>query len=587
MTSEHRINHKARGWLFFALAALCLMVQLLAVEYQFNKHIDINWLSQLSPMALLGLVANNLGDALILLIPAVLLPARHRRWATWVIIGMVTFWCAAQLLYIPTYHDLMPFGSFTLVENIGPTLLKSVAGAISPRLLEVLLPPAALYAAYRLWFRESARAYTPAARTRLLAAAACLAAFVMIRLCSSYAHQIVDKTPSYTDQLRDDYAIMWTRQGDYLNQNGAVAYALYSAYSTLFSHKHLSSQERQQIRQFLDSRPAYTDNRFAIGETPNVVLLVVESLNAWVVDLRIDNREITPTLNALCRDSANIVALRMKTQARNGRSSDGIFIYNTGLLPLPVQAVANTYPEGNYPTLIRALSGYSSFYACCDEPSLWNVEQMALNYGYQHFFGREQIDPYIKQSGYRIDHVLLQQTARRIKRQPEPYFALVHTAGMHSPYDTALSDTSWIQRSSAFTPQVRCYLERANLFDQALAQFLTQIKENTLLVIASDHTEYVDNAPTGRRALDPVGDNCVLIIRGTPFGRTINQPFGQIDLYPTLLDLLGANQYPWKGLGKSLLRFPAIAPSTSSTDTTAIINRMLITGGYFRSDLKD
>lgn len=581
MTGEHGKHHKARSAIFFALAAMCVTVQLFAVTYQFNRHITPNWLSQLTPLSLLGFVANDVGDALVLLTPAVLLPARHRRWI-WAAIGMVTLWCTAQLLYIPTYHDLMPFGSFVLVENVGPTLLSSVAGALSPRLLEVLLPPALLLIAYRIWFRDSLNRYNPTISTRLLAAGTGLLIFAFIRLASTYAHQIVDENPSYADQLRNDYAIMWTRQGDYLNLNGAVAYALYSAHNAVFAHKRLSDSEREQISRYLANRPHYTDNRFAAGDRPNVVLLVVESLNAWVIDLRIDNREVTPTLNALCRDSANIVALKMKTQVRNGRSSDGIFIYNTGLLPLPVQAVANTYPDGNYPTLLRALDGYSSFYACCDEPSLWNVENMAANYGFQHFYGRAQIANDIKANNYRVDYTLLQHATRHIQEQTQPYLALIHTAGMHSPYNTALSDTSWIQRSNAYTPDVRCYLERAHLFDRALAHFLTRIDRGTLLIIASDHTEYVDHSPIGRRSLDPEGDNGVLIIRGTPYGRTIDLPFGQIDLYPTLLDLLGANRYEWKGLGHSLLRFPVTTPSTTSTDSTDIVNQLLITGGYFK-----
>lgn len=31
---------------------------------------------------------------------------------------------------------------------------------------------------------------------------------------------------------------------------------------------------------------------------------------------------------------------------------------------------------------------------------------------------------------------------------------------------------------------------------------------------------------------------------------------GQIDIYPTLLDVMGCNEYAWKGLGYSILRTP-------------------------------
>ena len=44
---------------------------------------------------------------------------------------------------------------------------------------------------------------------------------------------------------------------------------------------------------------------------------------------------------------------------------------------------------------------------------------------------------------------------------------------------------------------------------------------------------------------------------------------GQIDIYPTLLDVMGANHYPWKGLGHSILRYPV---------TSAVSKRQQVVG---------
>ena len=139
-------------------------------------------------------------------------------------------------------------------------------------------------------------------------------------------------------------------------------------------------------------------------------LLVVESLNSWVIDLRIDGREVTPTLNALCHDTINnLLTVNIRTQVKNGRSSDGIFMYNTGLLPLTTQAVANTYGKVPYPSLAKMMGNYDSFYACCDEPTLWNVREMSSTYGYSDFYGRAEIDSVIKNNGFLIDKALLEE----------------------------------------------------------------------------------------------------------------------------------------------------------------------------------
>ena len=58
---------------------------------------------------------------------------------------------------------------------------------------------------------------------------------------------------------------------------------------------------------------------------------------------------------------------------------------------------------------------------------------------------------------------------------------------------------------------------------------------------------------------DPVGKDIVsdksfvpLIILNAPFNMYYGKVMGQVDVYPTLLDLLGLNDYWWKGLGESI-----------------------------------
>lgn len=44
-----------------------------------------------------------------------------------------------------------------------------------------------------------------------------------------------------------------------------------------------------------------------------------------------------------------------------------------------------------------------------------------------------------------------------------------------------------------------------------------------------------------------------LIILNSPVGMRYEDVMGQIDIYPTLLQLLGLERYPWKGMGQSIL----------------------------------
>lgn len=557
---------------FFMLALVCIVVQLLAVEYHFNKIVDPLWLDHTSLSEMTNLIINNIADGMFLLLPFVALSSRWRKWS-WIVIWLVTLWCLAQLLYMPTYRDLMPLSSFFLIENLGGTVTKSALGSFRCADLEVLLPPVLLYITYKIWFKKGIEESNPLLGRRLVLAALCLIAFVGIRLGMTAIHYHQDdETTSFKQQFTNDYCVMWTRQGDYLNQNGVVPYMFYGIATTIHDRRTLTDAEKQEVTQFINEQPLPNDE-YASAQGKNVILLVVESLNSWVIDLRIDGREVTPTLNALCHDTINnLLTVNMRTQVKNGRSSDGIFMYNTGLLPLTTQAVANTYGKVPYPSLAKMMGNYDSFYACCDEPTLWNVREMSSTYGYSDFYGRAEIDSVIKNNGFLIDKALLEEVTELIPQRKQPFLCLVATAGMHHPYNAPMEPTTWVQESGKYTSEVRCYLECAAAFDTALAQFIQALKsqgiyDNTMLVIVSDHSEMVDDAPDGRPSIDPDGDRCVFLAINSGQNGMIAGPVGQIDVFPTIIELMGLGNQRWNGLGNSILHGDVTSVATSPLET--------------------
>lgn len=599
MKSTKRHIKRASLW-FYLFAMACIIIQLLAVEYHFNKLVDPEWLNHVSLKTVAMLATNNVADATILLLPFVLLKPKWRKWV-WIVIVLETLWCVAQLLYIPTYRDLMPFSSFLLTDNVGGTLIKSAAGAFRLAQMEVIAPPLLLYIAYRVWLKRSIEACNQPLSKRLLLSLLSLVAFLIIRLCITGIHyHNDDETNSLQEQITNDYCIMWTRQGDYLNNNGAVPYAIYCATTSILSKSTLSDEERHQVTQYINEMPHYTDDFYATARGKNVVVIVVESLNSWVIDLKINGKEVTPVLNALCRDTVNnIVALKMKSQVKNGRSSDGIFMYNTGLLPLTTQAVTNTHSDVPYPSLPKALgTGYDIIYACCDEPTLWNVRNMSANYGYKDFYGIAEIKDAVKANGYKLDKALLEEVSQLIPQRKQPFMCLVATAGMHHPYNSPMQPATWVQNSGLYTSEVRCYLETTNVFDTELGNFIARLKasglyDNTMIVVISDHNEMVDDDPHGRPSISQEGDNCVFLAINSGQNKWIEGPVGQIDIYPTLLDLLGLNAQQWKGLGYSLMRNDITTVATSPGITAGngtLINRqqeawhisdMIITSHWF------
>ena len=97
-----------------------------------------------------------------------------------------------------------------------------------------------------------------------------------------------------------------------------------------------------------------------------------------------------------------------------------------------------------------------------------------------------------------------------------------------------------------------------------------------MIVLVSDHSESVDDAPNGRPSIDRDGDKCVCVIINSGQNGVIAGPVGQIDIFPTVTELLGTENSHWSGLGNSILRgdvtSAAISP-TQAMGSSSIVNR--------------
>lgn len=581
---------------FLVAAGVGVTVQLVALLWLLGVYRTPLWGSCHS-MGWLHTLLVCSADALLLLLPSLLM-RRHWRWVQWPLLALLTAWGVAQLMYFPTYSDLMPLSSFVLWQNLDSLVVDSALGNWARRDWLFVLPFVALAAADVLWLSRSDSNVAPLTGwrnvLRVLVALAVLRVTADVVAYTAFWH----KSSTIAEYLNDNYTHVKVSHASYMADNGLAGYLAYCACVEIAQHHDLSDAETERVKQFIFSMPRYSDNTHS-AHRDNLVLIVVESLNSWVVDLRIDGREVTPVLNALCADTANIVGRHMRRQVKNGGSSDGHFMYNTGLLPLEQRAVAMVYPDAHYPTLNQALQRPVTMHICGDQPALWNTQVTALTYGYHTFHGAPELQPLLKSSLWQWDKVIFEAATHYLDTISQPFVAQIITLGMHEPYNRTDVPESWISHCGHYTPKLRNYLERTAVFDRELGLFLQRLRQqglydNSLIVIVSDHNELVDNEPSGRPSIDPDGRDCLFLVLNSGHGSYIERPFGQIDVYPTLLDLMGANDYDWKGMGYSLMRYPLVtSAATSPVDTYGSgpllprqteawdISRLMITSRWF------
>ncbi|WP_258871944.1 LTA synthase family protein [Virgibacillus dokdonensis] len=100
---------------------------------------------------------------------------------------------------------------------------------------------------------------------------------------------------------------------------------------------------------------------FGIAEGKNVVFISLESTQNFVINQKVNGKEITPFLNELIQDS--FYFNNIYDQAAQGKTSDAEFMINTGLYPLPSGSVFVRRPNNEFqslPHILREANGYTA-----------------------------------------------------------------------------------------------------------------------------------------------------------------------------------------------------------------------------------
>ena len=511
-------------------------------------------------------VAISLANALLLLAPYWLL-RRRWRWLVWIPLTLLTVWCLMQVCYCRAYDDLMPWQSLTLTQNVNSTLAATTLSLLRWRDLLILVPYLLLVAVCLLGrcTREAGERIRPF----LLSLAGCL--------LLSLAGYLV-KGENYEKRFLHNFS-----NRGYFAQNGMIPYGAFSLYQALFNNHKVTDEERAMVDRFLaEDCPNYTDNPYSADGRRNLVLIIVESLHTWPIGMQVDGREVTPVMNSLVASDSVVYAPHVLFQTSHGHSSDAHFIYNTGLLPLRDGVVAVHHGDGPYPTLAAALPGYDCREIICTPGVNWNQNVTARTYGFDTLYTREHLAAALKRQGNIDDAALIDFAGGLLPSLHQPFFLEMVTMTMHAPYTDGKLPPSWITASDTLNAEARGYLNCVHLTDSCIGVFINDLHRhglagNTVLAIVSDHTQLYRNRVMGISDYDAVPDDwgIPLIIAGCDTTLRYDAVIGQVDVYPTLLDVMGANAYPWKGLGHSILRYPvagAIQPRNMSVigDSTAL-----------------
>ncbi|WP_141400309.1 LTA synthase family protein [Ureibacillus acetophenoni] len=314
-----------------------------------------------------------------------------------------------------------------------------------------------------------------------------------------------------------------------------------------------------------------------IAEGKNVISVQVEALQDFTIGLEIDGQEVTPYLNELLKDS--IYFPNVYQQIGPGNTSDAEFIFNTSLYPNAWTATSESFSDRAIPSLPKLLNklGYTSFTAHANDVSFWNRENLYPALGFDKyydikFFGQEDVI-----SIGPSDEVLYSKLVPELKKmheQGQNFYGQFVTLSSHHPFK--IPDTKEvITLPSKFDGSiVGNYLKSVNYADFALGKFVQDLKdegmwEDTILIVYGDHfglhpTSVTENDISLLNDLigheyhyhDQFNIPFIVAVGDQSYGEIINTIGGQIDILPTVANMLNLSLDNFVHFGQDLVNHP-------------------------------
>lgn len=479
------------------------------------------------------------------------------RWAQIVVMALLDVLLVANLMYFRTYYSAIPASSYLEAGNLAD-FKASVTDSL--RWADIVLPLITIATAVMAFRYKTTKRQPLTAVLKWWAAP--LAGFALlltgVNLCKGGFHK----------SLRS------VRQSAYLCSADAPIFSVFGCiwYDITDAAEPITPEKQAEIELWLASQPKHQPADSVTEKRSNLLIVFAESLESWVLEKKVDGKEITPCLNRLLKEKSTLYAPNVLTQVKGGRSIDAQLMICSGLLPLMSGTYSSLYYDNTFYTLQKAMRGLKHsrcYLLTIDKVSTWNQGAVARSFGtdtiisYHDFKMTEAFGTH-KRIG---DASFFQQCREKIERgevwKPgESVYMQFVTYSGHAPFKLP-DHLRTITFPASIPEKAADYMTTAHYTDKAIGDFVAYLKtlpqyKETIVVIVGDHEglasyrqELVGNPAC--RGLVSDKQLTPFIVLNSPVGMRYDKFMGQIDIYPTLLNLMQLDAYRWHGLGQSIL----------------------------------
>ncbi|MDR6723720.1 phosphoglycerol transferase MdoB-like AlkP superfamily enzyme [Paenibacillus amylolyticus] len=299
---------------------------------------------------------------------------------------------------------------------------------------------------------------------------------------------------------------------------------------------------------------------FGEAKGSNLIVLQLESFQNFPIHASLGGQVLTPVLNELASESYYFP--HFFQQIGQGNTSDAEFMSNTSIYPTGVVPMSAGYSDRDLPSLPKLLRerGYQSETFHGNDVTFWNRNKMYPAIGFDRYFDK----PSFKNDRFNdfgpSDEELYRVGVEKMTAHQaanEPFYAQFITASSHSPFKVPADRARITVPETITNTLLHDYLQAINYTDYAVGQLINELKasglwDNTTLVIYGDHFGLPANDEITKQIQDnlnvPYDGNVsrfnIPLIIHTPQqskGQVVEQPGGQLDIMPTVLNLMGVS----------------------------------------------
>jgi lipoteichoic acid synthase len=365
----------------------------------------------------------------------------------------------------------------------------------------------------------------------------------------------------------------FAKKHGYIQSQFVQAYE--NSLGTAFASQEYMSEKELESLKGNTYVPASQHSTFGLAKNRHVFIIQWESLQEFTINQKINGQEITPNLNALLKESAYFDNVYQQIGA--GNTSDAEWLMHTSLYPEGMDPTVNTLEGEEIPSLVWTLkkNGYGAATYHADDITYWSRDKLYPALGFDYIYTSNEI-PNEKEIGFGpADEVLFnfvdEQLPKQLKTHEKMYSNII-TLTSHTPFEMPEEYKFLDLPENYKETYAGNYFQSVRYTDEQIGLFIKKLKklgiyDESVILIYGDHSG-LHGAPvteTDKTFLKEVlgheytmQDRFVVPVLFTVPGIFTGEKYshlgGQIDLMPTLLNLLGI-EHDTQMIGHNLFHY--------------------------------